>query len=170
MAIKLSTGNVPFDIEFDNGKKGTIYFNPTDSDLMVRLSNAYNNIENRLKELEKEDVILNNDGSVKLPDDIDDYENLTDEQKQEFIKHIDFMTSVLQDTRDIVCNEINKVFASDVSSVVFKYCSPLAVINGEFMVVQFLNAIAPEIKKYIDKANKEAEKKKQKHIGKYQKK
>ena len=39
MAMKLSTGKVAFPIEFDNGAKETIYFNPNDPDLFVRFSN-----------------------------------------------------------------------------------------------------------------------------------
>ena len=38
MAMKLSTGKVAFPIEFDNGAKETIYFNPNDPDLFVRFS------------------------------------------------------------------------------------------------------------------------------------
>ena len=34
MAMKLSTGKVAFPIEFDNGAKETIYFNPNDPDLI----------------------------------------------------------------------------------------------------------------------------------------
>jgi hypothetical protein len=37
--MKLSTGKVAFPIEFDNGDKQTIYFNPNDPDLMIRMKN-----------------------------------------------------------------------------------------------------------------------------------
>lgn len=170
MAIKLNTGVVPFDIKFDNGETGTIYFNPTDPDLTIRFSNAYKNITERVENLEKKDIQLNNDGSVELPDEINDYENLTDEQQKELMNRVNFVTSVTQDTRDIMCEELNSAFASDVSSVVFKYCSPLAIVDGEYMIIQFLKAISPEIKKHIEKANKDSDKKKQKHISKYKQK
>ena len=35
--MKLSTGKVAFPIEFDNGDKQNIYFNPSDPDLAIRM-------------------------------------------------------------------------------------------------------------------------------------
>ena len=37
MAMKLSTGKIAFPIEFDNGDKDCIYFNPNDPNLSIRL-------------------------------------------------------------------------------------------------------------------------------------
>ena len=75
---------------------------------------------------------------------------------------------IMSETKKIMSEELNKAFASDISSVVFKHCSPFAIVNGEYFIIQFLNAIAPEIKKHISKASADMQKKMSKHISKYQ--
>lgn len=170
MAIKLSTGIVAFPIEFDNGEKGVIKFNPNDPDLAVRLQTAYDNILKRLENIEKDNIILKNDGSVDLSEEFAEFDNMTDEQKEFVVSNSNNLVEIVNETNTIMCEEIDYAFGGDVSSVVFKYCSPTAIIGGEYMIIQFLNAITPEIKKHIQKASKEAEKNKAKHTNKYAKK
>ena len=93
--------------------------------------------------------------------------NLTDEQMENLIKKGEKVSELFDKTKQIIYEELNKAFDSDVSSVVFKYCSPFAIVDGSYFILNFLEAITPEIKRYIEKANKDAEKKMQKHIGKY---
>ena len=69
--------------------------------------------------------------------------------------------------RESFDEEFDRAFNSNISETVFKYCSPFALIDGEYYVVQFINGIKPEIEKHIKKATAEADKKMQKHIGKY---
>ena len=49
------------------------------------------------------------------------------------------------------------------------FCLPLlfAIVGGNYFIMNFLEAITPEIKKHIDKSNAEAEKKMGKHLNKY---
>ena len=54
MAMKLSTGKVAFPIEFDNGDKAVIYFNPNDPDLMIRIKNFNENVSKKIAELSVE--------------------------------------------------------------------------------------------------------------------
>lgn len=168
--MKLSVGKIAFPIEFDNGDKDTIYFNPNDPDLATRLMNAKDNISKKLDNLNAEDFNLKNDGSAELPETIDGYEDLSDEQREALTNRAEAMTKMLDSTKNIICEEIDTAFNGDISSVVFKHCSPLAVVNGEYFIVQFLNAITPEIQKHIGKSNAEVEKRMSKHIAKYQKK
>lgn len=168
--MKLSVGKIAFPIEFDNGDKDTIYFNPNDPDLATRLMKAKDNISEKLDNLNAEDFNLKNDGSVELPETIDGYEDLSDEQREVLTNRAEAMTKLLDSTKNIICEEIDTAFNGDISSVVFKHCSPLAVVNGEYFIVQFLNAITPEIQKHIGKSNAEVEKKMAKHINKYIKK
>lgn len=170
MAIKLSTGIVSFPIEFDNGEKGIIKFNPNDPNLAVRLQNAYENIASRLENIEKDNIVLNNDGSVDLSVELVDFDNITEEQKEVLASNANNMIEMVNKTNTVICEELDYAFGSDVSSIVFKYCSPTALVNGEYMTIQFLNAITPEIKKHIQKATKESEKNKKKHINKYARK
>ena len=145
MAMKLSTGKVAFPIEFENGDKQSIYFNPNDPNLSIRLTDFQTKINDRMKELE--DISVNADGE---PDD----------------------TSAIEKFRkfqDVLFSELDIAFGGDVSSVVFKYCSPFAIVGGDFFILQFVEAIKPEIEKHIKKANAEVEKKMSKHIDKYSK-
>lgn len=170
MAMQLKVGKIAFPIEFDNGKKDVIYFNPNDPELATRLMKAQDNISNKLDKLEADDLVLKNDGSVEIPENVDGYEELSDEHKEILTNNAEKMVKILEETKNILCEEIDNAFNSDISSVVFKYCSPLAVVGGEYFIIQFLNAITPEIQREVNKSNKDVEKKMMKHIGKYQKK
>lgn len=166
-SIKLDIGKKAFPIEFSNGESGTIYFNPNDPDFSNRFFNAQEEIEKRLNNLETEEIILENSGNVDIPLTIEGYEKLSEEERNSLEDTAKKVSSVLEETKKVICEELDKAFDSDVSSVVFKYCSPLGVVNGEYMVVQFLNAILPAIQKTINASNKELEKKMSKHINKY---
>ena len=145
MAMKLSTGKVAFPIEFDNGAKETIYFNPNDPDLFVRFSNFEKRVEEKLNGIG--DFDLSVDGTPKNEELLEKFENIN----------------------KVICEELDVAFASNVSSVVFKYCSPFAIVGGEYFLIQFVQAIRPEIEKHNKKANVELQKKMAKHIDKYTK-
>ena len=145
MAMKLSTGKVAFPIEFDNGDKDCIYFNPSDPGLAMRMAELQNNIDKKLSEIN--DFALAADGTPEDKDVVED-----------FIK-----------IQKVVYDELDTAFGGDVSAVVFKHCSPFAIVGGEYFLVQFINAIIPEIDKHIKKAKAQAEKKMAKHLEKYTK-
>ena len=145
MAMKLSTGKVAFPIEFDNGAKETIYFNPNDPDLFVRFSNFEKRVEEKLNGIG--DFDLSVDGTPKNEKLLEKFENIN----------------------KVICEELDVAFASNVSSVVFKYCSPFAIVGGEYFLIQFVQAIRPEIEKHNKKANVELQKKMAKHTDKYTK-
>jgi hypothetical protein len=143
--MKLNTGKMAFLIEFDNGDKENIYFNPNDPDLMVRMKHFQDKVSEKIKDIE--DVELSNDGTPTKFSQISAFEKM----------------------QDILKDELDVVFGSSVSEVVFKYCSPFAIVGGEYFVIQFITAIAPEIEKQVNKANSEMSKKMAKHIDKYNK-
>lgn len=145
MAMKLSTGKVAFPIEFDNGAKETIYFNPNDPDLFVRFSNFEKRVEDKLTGIS--DFDLSVDGTPQNEELLEKFENIN----------------------KVICEELDVAFASNVSSVVFKYCSPFAIVGGEYFLIQFVRAIRPEIEKHNKKANVELQKKMAKHTNKYTK-
>lgn len=145
MAMKLSTGKVAFPIEFDNGDKDCIYFNPNDPNLAIRLKNLQENVNKKMSEIE--DIKLNNDGTPTDMKFIGDFEKI----------------------QNVLCNELDIAFGGEISSVVFKYCSPFAIVNGDYFLIQFIEAIKPEIEKHIKKANADVEKKMAKHLDKYKK-
>jgi hypothetical protein len=143
--MKLSTGKVAFPIEFDNGDKQTIYFNPNDPDLMVRMKNLDARVQEQIKGM----------GDIEL----------TEEGKPSDFSKIDAFDKM----QSILKNELDYAFGGSVSDVVFKHCSPFAIVGGKYFVEQFIEAIAPEIEKHIKKANADAEKRMAKHIDKYKK-
>lgn len=145
MAMKLNTGKVAFPIEFDNGDKEVIYFNPNDPDLMIRMKNLDENVQKKIKGLD--DVELNEEGKPSKFWQIDDFEKMQNALKE----------------------ELDYAFGGSVSAVVFKHCSPFAIVGGKYFVVQFVEAITPEIEKHIKKSNAEMEKKMAKHLDKYNK-
>ena len=145
MAMKLSTGKVAFPIEFDNGAKETIYFNPNDPDLFVRFSNFEKRVEDKLKDID--DFELSADGTPNNEELIGKFESIN----------------------KVICEELDVAFASNVSDIVFKYCSPFAIVGGEYFLIQFIQAIRPEIERHNKKANADLQKKMAKHTDKYTK-
>ena len=143
--MKLNTGKVAFPIEFDNGDKQNIYFNPHDPDLAFRMKDFRGNVEKRTKDLK--DMQLNNDGTPENEEVIEEFRKI----------------------RNIVCEELDVAFNGDISAVVFKYCSPFAIVNGDYFIMQFIEAITEEIKERISASNDEVKKNMQKHIAKYTK-
>ena len=143
--MKLSTGKVAFPIEFDNGDKQTIYFNPNDPDLMIRMKNLDEKVQEKINGME--DVELNEEGKPTQISQIETFEKM----------------------QNILKKELDYAFGGSVSDIVFKHCSPFAIVGGEYFVVQFIQAITPEIEKHIKKANADVEKRMAKHIDKYKK-
>lgn len=143
--MKLSTGKVAFPIEFDNGDKQNIYFNPNDPDLMIRMKNLYEKVQEKIKGLE--DVELTEKGMPTRISQIEIFEKM----------------------QNILKEELDFAFGGSVSDVVFKHCSPFAIVGGEYFVVQFIEAITPEIERHIKKANSDVERRMAKHLDKYKK-
>lgn len=143
--MKLSTGKVAFPIEFDNGDKQNIYFNPNDPDLMIRMKNLYEKVQEKIKGIE--DVELTEEG---MPTQISQIE-------------------IFEKMQNILKEELDFAFGGSVSDVVFKHCSPFAIVGGEYFVVQFIEAITPEIERHIKKANSDVERRMAKHLDKYKK-
>lgn len=167
--MKLSTGKVAFPIEFDNGDKETIYFNPNDPDLATRLIASKDKISDRLSKLNFNELPLNNDGESVDVTSINVSE-LTQEQIEQLSDIANNAAKSITETKKVICEELDAAFNSEVSAVVFKHCSPFAVVNGEYFIMQFLNAITPEIQKHVKKTNAEVEANMSKHINKYIKK
>lgn len=141
--MKLNTGSTAFPIVFDNGDSEIIYFKPTDPDLMVRLARFGERTREQIADLG--DIVLNADG---VPE--------TESQVEMF-----------DAAQKIIKKEMDVAFGGDVSAKVFKHCSPFAIVDGRYFVEQFLEAIAPEIKRAIEKASGEANVRVARHTDKY---
>lgn len=144
--ITLKKGLQPFTINFEDAKdEVTIYLNPTDSDLPKRLLECQKLIEEKAKTLK--DFERDEDGTPNVDDAI----------------------RYFNDIDTIVYDAIDYAFGNKVSAEVFKHCGAFSVVNGEYFVIQFLQAIAPEIEKLIKENNKKAEAKANKYLAKYKK-
>ncbi len=141
--MKLSTGKVAFPIEFDNGDKQNIYFNPNDPNLSVRLNDFQDRVSERIKALD--DVRLDAKGTPEDAEIIEEFRRI----------------------QNVLCEELDIAFGGEVSAVVFKHCSPFAIVNGDYFLMQFIEAIKPEIEKHIKKAGSAIEEKMKKHLDKY---
>ncbi len=135
MAMKLSTGKIAFPIEFDNGDKQSIYFNPNDPNLSIRLKDFQAKVSQRIEKLK--DIQLNADGSPNEIEMIEDFRKI----------------------QNVVFEELDVAFGGEISSVVFKHCSPFAIVDGKYFIIQFIEAIKPEITKHVRKANADIESK-----------
>lgn len=143
--MKLSTGKKAFLVEFDNGDAQTIYFNPNDPDLMIRLKNFESRVSEKINKFE--DVELTQEGEPSQTAQIEIFEKM----------------------QNILKEELDFAFGGDVSQVVFRHCSPFAIIDGEYFVIQFVKAVAPEIERLIKEENEKMEQKADKYLNKYQK-
>lgn len=143
--MKLNTGKVAIPIEFDTGDVENIYFNPSDPDFAVRLKKMMANLEKYAEKMQ--DIEL--------------------DEKGEAVN--EFFVDKIAEIQEKLMQEIDTAFNSEVSRVVFKHCSPFALINGEYFVVQFFKAITPIVQMHVEKATKASAQRKNKHIGKYAK-
>jgi hypothetical protein len=141
--MKLSTGKIAFPIEFDNGDVDTIYFNPNDPDLSIRMKDFNSRIQKKINDID--DIKLTATGT---PEDVVYIEKF-------------------REIRQVLCDELDVAFGSQISNVVFKHCSPFAIVDGEYFILTFLEAIRPEIEKHTKNANANADKRLQKHVAKY---
>lgn len=143
--MKLSTGKVAFPIEFDNGDKDVIYFNPADPNLMVKINEFDKRVLEQIKEID--DIELSKEGKPIEESQIEAFDKI----------------------QNILKSELDYVFGGTISDVVFKHCSPFAIVGGQYFIIQFVEAITPEIEKHVKKANSAVEKKISRHIDKYRK-
>lgn len=140
--ITLSTNLKTVQLDFaDRGATAEIQFDPTDPNLAVRFSEMEGRIKEEISKLPE--VELDADGK---PKDLSFIENI-------------------KEINQIIYEEIDRVFGNKISQTVFQYCSPFSVSKGRYFVMQFIEAIAPLIRKNIAEENKALNK----HLAKYTK-
>lgn len=177
MAMKLSTGKIKFSIEFDTDEVGYIYFNPNNREFIKRVMDFENSIDARIKQIDVEKYKSKIEDGIELSIDFADEEaiaNLTPEQMASLKNKVFAVVDIDAEYQKAFKEELNDIFESDVSSVVFKYCEPLDNVfvpneKGEEIsepyVVHFLKEFRKELQKYQNKITPAM----QKHVGKYAK-
>ena len=174
--MKLSTGKVAFPIEFDNGDKEVIYFNPNDRGIQERIQGFEKSIEKRIKEIDLEKYKSRFEGNI--PEiDLDNPEKLlemSDYELKALQSRLDAVNEIEAEYNTAVKDELDVVFGGNISDVAFRYCQPFDTVivedeNGnekrEMYIMHFIHWLMIELKKYGEE-NKSAM---DKHIAKYNK-
>ena len=139
--LSIDEGYKEFSINGDENR--VIRFNPSDLAIIKRLEEAKNKISESMAI--KDDIELDNEG--KPVDSLENYSKV--------ISHID----------NVIKEQINYIFDSDVANVVFANQSPLANIKGKPLYERFMESVMPEIKKAVEEEAKES----RKRVAKYTK-
>ena len=139
--LSFDEGYKEFSINGDENR--VIRFNPSDLAIIKRLEEAKNKISESMAI--KDDIELDNEG--KPVDSLENYSKV--------ISHID----------NVIKEQINYIFDSDVADVVFGNQSPLANIKGKPLYERFMESVMPEIKKAVEEEAKES----RKRVAKYTK-
>lgn len=175
--MKLSTGKVAFPIEFDNGDKAVIYFNPNDRDIQERIKGFEASIEKRVKEIDFEKYRSRFEDGNKFDVDFENPEKLlemSDEELKALQGRLDAVNEIEAEYNKAIKDELDIVFGSKISDVAFRYCQPFDTVivedeNGnekrEMYVMHFIHWLMIELKKY-GAENKSAM---DKHLAKYAK-
>lgn len=169
--MKLSTGKVAFPLQFDNGDVEHVMINPHDSGLQDRIKGFEKSIKARLQKinLEKHKEAFA-DGVNIASLNFETLVNMSEEELEKITKQTDAMAEIDKEIEKELCEEIDSIFNSDVSSKAFKYVPPLAMVpdeNGdcEMYILLVLKALAVEVQKYGDKMNSATNK----YVAKYPK-
>ena len=175
--MKLSTGKVAFPIEFDNGDKAAIYFNPNDRGIQERIQGFEASIEKRIKEIDLEKYKSRFDDNVAIDFDLENPEKLLEMSADELKalqNRLDAVNEIEAEYNKAVKDELDVVFGGKISDVAFRYCQPFDTViiedeNGnekrEMYIMHFIHWLMVELKKY-GAENKSAM---DKHLSKYAK-
>ena len=175
--MKLSTGKVAFPIEFDNGDKAFISFNPNDRGIQQRIQNFEQSVEKKIKEIDLEKYRSRFEDGKNFEIDLENPEKLLEmspEELQALQNRLDAVADIEAEYNQAVKDELDIVFDSKVSDVAFRYCQPFDTVivedeNGnekrEMYIMHFIHWLMVELKKY-GAENKSAM---DKHLAKYKK-
>lgn len=129
------------EFSINNDPNRIIRFNPSDFSIIERIKTAYDEI----------------DKATKIEDDIDLKADGTP------VEELGKAAEIVKGINDTIKNQIDYIFNSPVSEMVFGKQSPLSMIKGVPLWERFMNTIAPVIQKEV-KAEQLAS---QKRISKY---
>ena len=170
--MKLSTGKVAFPLQFDNGDVENVFINPHDTGLQERIKNFESSLKARLDKIKLEkhkEAFADNVDFTSL--DFDKLMQMSGEELEKITKQTEAIAKLDKEIEKEFCNELDKVFDSDVSSKAFKYVPPLAMVETEegeceMYILLVLKALALEIQKHGNKMSEATNK----YTAKYPKK
>lgn len=149
--LNYDDGYESFSINGDENR--VIRFNPADPNFMARYNEAMENI-NEAKKKFSGGIQLNPDGTPSE----------TDGEKRKRA------CEVMRKVEDIIRENINYMFNSDVYDTAFAGQSPFCMVgNGRYLLEAFLCTIKPVMEGAIRKANEQSEKRMNKYLNGYKK-
>lgn len=172
--MKLSTGKAIIPIEFDNGEKATISFNPHDRSIQERIKNFEDSLQKRMRQIdtEKYEKFFGEEKKIEINlENFDELINLSGDDLKSFNEQMSAVNALEEEYNKAVRDELDVIFDSKISDVVFKYCQPFDTVafeedgkeKREIYIMHFLRILAIEMKKYGEQ-NKDAM---DKYLGKY---
>jgi hypothetical protein len=138
--LSMNDGFKEFSINNDPNR--VIRFNPSDFGIIDRINSAYAEIEKSTNI--DTDVTLKNDGTAK-----DDLEKAA---------------MIVQQVSNTIKGQIDYIFNSPVSDIVFGKQSPLSLVGGMPLYEQFLNVVIPVIKKNVQTEQESSRKRVNKYV------
>lgn len=118
-----------------------IRFNPADFGIIERINTAYKEIQ-AVQNI-AEDIDLNPDGSP--------------------VEMMESAANAVAKVSNTIKQQIDFIFDSPVSAVVFGNQSPLSMVKGKPFYERFLNIVKPEIVKSVEKEKEASQKRVQKY-------
>lgn len=175
--MKLSTGKVAFPIEFDNGDKAVIYFNPNDRGIIERIQKFESSVDERIKKIDIERYRSTFEDGKNFEIDFDNPETLlemSDEDLNALQSRLDAVNEIEAEYNKAIKEELDDVFNAMISDIAFRYCEPFDYVviedekgneKREMYVMHFLHWLMVELRKH-GAENKSAM---DKHLAKYAK-
>ena len=108
-----------------------------------------------------------NPSDPDLPKRLYEAQNIIDENG---VPNIEGAVDYLNEANQIVYDAVDYAFGNKISDVLFQHCSPYAIVNGEYFIWTFFNAMAPVLEDIINKSQKKANENMNKYLSKYMKK
>lgn len=176
--MKLSAGKVGFPIEFDNGDTGVIYFNPNDRSIRERINGFDESIKERVDKinLEKYKTRFADGATIGagLADPSKMFE-MSPEELTQMRESLVALSDMEMEYNSAVKDELDNIFGSKISDVVFRYCQPFDTVVVEddsgnekriLYIEHFVYWLADALKKHSEKNSSAVDR----HLSKYIKK
>lgn len=135
------------DFEFIIGgekKVESIFIDFEDKGLADRLKFSKEELEKKISEIKIEQCEIKSSIDFSNLNSFEDFSSLDDQQIEDLGKVSDAWAKVEEDLSNACIKQLCESFGTDVSNA-FKYIKPFDIINGDYYVYLFIEAIADEI-------------------------
>lgn len=112
------------------------------------------------------DSITINLSIVNLYDKFMEFETKAKERFEKIDKKDDDIEAI-KEAGKITCEELDAVFESEISRVLFKHNNPFDIVDGQVYLLQVSEALGAEIARLTEKNTKQMQKNMEKHLKKY---